>query len=303
MPTSRADPPLSPCVLIVKTPVASRQKVADRLASTGKRLAGQVEEAAREQERTLETLHEVLRGLGIEPAAISVDAIDALARRVIAKAQFVITVGGDGTLLAAAHWVGSAKLLGVNSAPKSSVGYLSCTQRTLLARDLGRIAKGTLLPQQVSRIEVALDGRSLPPALNDVLVAHEQPAATSRYRLHLGRLAEEHRSSGLWVASAAGSTAGIRSAGGQPMPLDARRLEFRARELYRPRGSRDPVLESGFVEAGQELVIESAMESGWLYLDGARMATRFPFGARATFRVAEQPLLLFADPSRWTAAP
>jgi NAD kinase len=302
MPTSRPDHPLSPCVLVVKTPVAAREPVASRLAATGRRLAGQVEEAAREQERTLAALHDELGKLGVTPITVSVDGIDALAKRALASAHLVISVGGDGTLLATAHWVTGARLLGVNSAPRSSVGYLTSIRRASLARDLGRIAKGTLLPQAVSRIEVDLEGKRLPPALNDVLVAHEQPAATSRYRLHLGHEAEEHRSSGLWVASAAGSTAGIRSAGGQPMPLDARRLQFRARELYRPRGSKPAILESGFVEAGQELVIESAMEAGWLYLDGARMATRFPFGAHATFRVAEQPLLLFADAGRWEPA-
>ncbi len=56
------------------------------------------------------------------------------------------------------------------------------------------------------------------------------------------------------------------------------------------------------MEEGQQLVVESAMEAGWLFVDGARKATRFPFGTRATFRVAEQPLLLFADPARWTSA-
>jgi NAD+ kinase len=280
--------------------VASREPVANRLASTGRRLVGQVEDAAREQERTLETLREALAQRGVTPVTVSVDAIDAKARRALAGARFVISVGGDGTLLAASHWVTGAALLGVNSAPRSSVGYLTLTRRASLARDLARIERGTLLPQAVSRIEVELDGKRLPPALNDVLLAHEQPAATSRYRLRLGRRAEDHRSSGLWVASAAGSTAGIRSAGGQPMPLGARRLQFRARELYRARGGRAATLESGFVEEGRELIVESAMAAGWLFIDGARIAHRFPFGAGATFRVAEQPLLLFADPARWT---
>ena len=81
------------------------------------------------------------------------------------------------------------------------------------------------------------------------------------------------------------------------MTLAERRLQFRARELYRVKGS--GALDSGFVEEGRELVVESAMEAGWLFIDGARMPVRFPFGARATFRVAEQPLLLFADPARW----
>jgi NAD+ kinase len=299
MPIARTEIPLSPCVLIVKTPVASRGAVAARLAQTGRRLAGQVEAAAEEQARTLATLHAALEGLGVSPVTVSIDAIDARARRALAGARLVISVGGDGTLLAASHWVTGAALLGVNSAPRSSVGYLTVTRRATLARDLARIAKGTLQPQAVTRIEVELDDKRLPPALNDVLLAHEQPAATSRYRLHLGRRAEDHRSSGLWVATAAGSTAGIRSAGGQPMPLGDRRLQFRARELYRPRGSREPVLECGFVEPGRELAVESAMAAGWLFLDGARTAVRFPFGARAIFRAAAQPLRLFADASRW----
>lgn len=298
MPSRKIDVPLSPCVLVVKTPVASRKRVADRLVRTGRRLAGQVEDAAREQERTLATLYEALSRLDVSPLTLSVDAIDAKARREIARARFVISVGGDGTLLSTSHWVTGGLLLGVNSAPRSSVGYLTFARRSNLARILSRIARGDLLPQSVSRLEAEVEGRLLPPALNDVLLAHEQPAATSRYRLRLGRPAEDHRSSGLWISTAAGSTAGIRSAGGQPMPLDAHRLQFRARELYRAHG-RGFALEAGFVEPGQELVVESAMAAGWLFTDGARMATRFPFGATATFRAAQEPLRLFADPSRW----
>jgi NAD+ kinase len=286
---------------VVKTPVATRKPVADRLAHTGRRLAGKVAAAAGEQERTLAALLETLSRLGVTPATVSVEALDAQARRAIAGARLVISVGGDGTLLAASHWVTGAMLLGVNSAPRSSIGYLTLARRASLPRILGRIASGTLLPHPVARLEVVLEGKTLPPALNDVLIAHEEPAATSRYRLRLGRRAEDHRSSGLWVATAAGSTAGIRSAGGQAMPLDARRLQFRARELYRARGF-GTSLEAGFVETGEKLVVESAMAAGWLFIDGARMAVRFPFGAQATFRVAERPLLLFADPARWAPA-
>jgi len=298
VPARQTDNPLTPCVLVVKTPVATRKLVADRLARTGRRLAGRVATAAREQESTLASLVETLSRLGVRPVTISADAFEPQARRAIAGARFVISVGGDGTLLAASHWVTGATLLGVNSAPRSSVGHLTLARRASLPRILRRIASGTLLPHSVARLEVVLEGRTLPPALNDVLIAHEQPAATSRYRLRLKRRVEDQRSSGLWIATAAGSTAGIRSAGGQAMPLDARRLQFRARELYRAPGS-GASLEAGFVEPGEKLVVESAMASGWLFLDGARMAVRFPFGAQAIFRVAEQPLRLFADPARW----
>ena len=289
---------LSPCVVVVKTPVASRSRVAVRLASTGRRLAGQVERAASEHVLTLAAVQEALAGRGVEPVTVSVEALDAAARDAISGARFVVAVGGDGTLLAASHWVTGAALLGVNSAPLSSVGHLTVARSASIARVLARIERSTLLPQPVARLEIELEGELLPPALNDVLVAHERPAATSRYRLRLGRRAEDHRSSGLWIATATGSTAGIRSAGGQAMPLTARRLQFRARELYRLPG-RVASLADGFVEPDQQLVVESAMEGGWLFPDGARTAIRFPFGARAVFRVAEEPLLLFADPARW----
>jgi NAD+ kinase len=313
VPAPAPESPLSPCVVVVKTPVASRKGMADRLARTGRRLAGEVSGAASEQERTAAALQEALARLGVTPLTLSVDALgaigasgasgagDAKTRRALAGARLVISVGGDGTLLAASHWVTGAALLGVNSAPQTSVGYTTIARRANIARTLARIASGVLLPQPVARLEIELEGEVLPPALNDVLLAHEQPAATSRYRLHLSgarRRAESHRSSGLWIATAVGSTAGIRSAGGQPMPLADRRLQFRARELYRAQG-RAVHLESGFVEPGRSLVVESAMEAGWLFVDGSRIAVRFPFGARATFRTARQPLRLFADPARW----
>jgi NAD+ kinase len=289
---------LSPCVLVVKTPVAAREGIAERLGRTGLALSREVAAAAREQELTLAAVHAALAGQDVAPVVIAIDSLDERARRVIGGARLVVTVGGDGTLLSTSHWVTGAAVLGVNSAPRSSVGYLTLARRATIARTLARIERGTLLPKPVARLEVELEGRVLPPALNDVLIAHERPAATSRYHLRLGAKQARHRSSGLWVATAAGSTAGIRSAGGRAMDLTARRLQFRARELYRPYG-REVALESGFVPETGTLVVESAMEAGWLFPDGTRLATAFPFGSRAVFRIAEQPLLLFADPERW----
>src|SRR5690349_21073364 len=98
MPTARTEVPLSPCVLVIKTPVASRDAVAARLAQSGRRLAGQVGAAAAEQERTLAAPQPALDGLGVSPVTVTIDAIDARARRALAGARLVISVGGDGTL-------------------------------------------------------------------------------------------------------------------------------------------------------------------------------------------------------------
>ncbi|MES1210744.1 MAG: NAD(+)/NADH kinase, partial [Acidobacteriota bacterium] len=193
---TRTDSLLSPCVVVVKTPVAVRDGMADRLVESGRPLALEVTGAAHEHERTLAVLYQTLAELGVEPFVVSVDALDARARRAIGRARLVITAGGDGTLLSASQWVSGAAVLGINSAPSSSVGYLSVARRATIARTLARIDRGTLVPQAVTRLEVEIGGKILPPALNDVLIAHDRPAATSRYRLFFGRKSERHRSSG-----------------------------------------------------------------------------------------------------------
>jgi len=173
----------------------------------------------------------------------------------VSRARLVITIGGDGTLLTAAHHIEDGVALAVNSAPEDSVGHF---------------------------------------------IAHDHPAATSRYRLTVGERDEEHRSSGLWIATAAGSTAGIRSSGGRPMPLRSPRLQNRVRELYREPG-REYTLEAGFLGRAESLTVDSKMEEGHVFIDGARTAYRFRFGVRLVVRTAKHPLRLFADPSRWAS--
>ncbi|HEX4959458.1 MAG TPA: NAD(+) kinase [Thermoanaerobaculia bacterium] len=290
---------LSPCVVVVKTPVLSRSGEPARLAEAGKASAQHLVAAARKHEESLAAVLATLAGHGIAYRQMQVEALGAAEREAIVAARLVISVGGDGTLLTASHWVRGGLLLGVNSAPGDSVGFFSLATGESFAAILDRIAKLELRPLSVARLAVTLDGKLLAePALNDVLAVHAHPAATSRYLLRAGDRDEEHRSSGLWIAGPAGSTAGIASAGGHRMPLRSRRLQFRARELYHAPG-RMYALASGFVEAGKTLLVESRMEDGWLFLDGARTSYPFPFGARAELRIAEAPLRLFADPARW----
>ena len=54
--------------------------------------------------------------------------------------------------------------------------------------------------------------------LNDILICHHNPGAMSRYYLTVGRVREEQRSSGVWIATAAGSSGGLHSAGGKVLP-------------------------------------------------------------------------------------
>jgi NAD+ kinase len=292
---------LEPCVVVVKRSVLDRGGRAARLARAGHATARRLVSAADEQRETVAAVITALSRRGIAAPRLSVDAIDAAARRLLSRARLVITIGGDGTFLTASHHIEAGVALAVNSAPRDSIGHFCLTDRRGFATALRNVEEGRLRPLPLARLAATLDASPLPErATNDVLIAHDHPAATSRYRLTVGDRSEEHRSSGLWIATAAGSTAGIRSAGGQAMPLRSRRLQYRVRELYREPGRRYR-LAAGFVPPERSLAVDSKMESGWIFIDGARTAYRFRFGARLEVRVSKQPLWVFADPSRWTS--
>src|SRR4029453_1431301 len=129
--------------------------------------------------------------------------------------DLVVTVGGDGTLLSASHYVDDVPILAINSAPSHSVGFF-CGARSGEAKSAITAAmRGTLRRTVLTRMKVTLNGEVVAGrVLNDTLFCHASPAATSRYILELGETFEQQKSSGMWIGPAAGSTAAQRSAGG-----------------------------------------------------------------------------------------
>jgi len=250
----------------------------------------------REHRRTLEAVRAALAARRIRFDEIAGHRLTPPAARRIGAADLVIAVGGDGTLLAASHHVTSGALLGVNSAPGDSVGHFCSADRGSVAEALDAILASSRRPAWLARLRLLLGGRELPRALNDALVVHACPAATTRYRLRVGAREETQRSSGIWIATAAGSTAGILSAGGRAMPARSRRLQYRVRELYREPGRRYALTGSVLPE-GAGIVIESRMPEGRVYVDGSRLAFDFPFGSRLVARIDPAPLALFVMPS------
>jgi NAD+ kinase len=289
-------------VLVIKRSVLARGGAAARMARRGDPTARRLHGADREHERTVAAVRKALRERGLGAEELSGGAQPRRAQRLLARADLVISIGGDGTLLAASHYVATGAILGVNSAPGDSIGHFCCTRRAVFAPTLDAVLEGRLRPVELARLALRLDGRLLrEAALNDVLVAHPVPAATTRYRLTVGGRTEEHRSSGIWISTAAGSTAGIRSAGGRVMPRGSRRLQYLVRELLREPGRRYR-LAHGFVAPPAGLTVSSKMPEGLLWIDGARTVYPFPFGARLAVDTSAPPLHLF-PPFRTVSRP
>lgn len=198
--------------------------------------------------------------------------------------DLVITIGGDGTLLRSAHFVTDQLLIGINSDPESSVGALCSLDAPEFPKKMEAILNGHYDVKGLHRIRIRLNNKKLPiEPINDVLFTNISPAATSRYLIELERKREEHKSSGIWIATPLGSTAAIHAAGGPPQPGHDERLQFLTREPYQ--GIYNPYeLTKGFIEKNKRLKIVSLMIKSRLYLDGPVRFFTIEYGDTLSFQ-------------------
>jgi NAD+ kinase len=275
----------------------------ERLLSEGDITVRRMRRSHEDHETTVKEAEDAVRALGVRATFVRGP------RTVVEGAgsfDLVVTVGGDGTLLAASHAIGPGiPLLGINSAPDHSVGFFCGAKKGEVAAELARAIRGELHATELSRMRLERNGTVLHArVLNEVLFCHSCPAATSRYILRVTDLAargsatddttgirgeEEQRSSGLWVGPAAGSTAAQKSAGGKVLALGSTAVQFVVREPYTPVGV--PLrLATGLVDATQGLEIRSKMREGKLFVDGHHIAFDSTIGDVLTMRRSDETL-------------
>jgi NAD+ kinase len=216
--------------------------------------------------------------------------------RIPARIDLVVTIGGDGTLLAASHQIGDGiPLLGINSAPDHSDGFFCGGKKGGVLSTLRRALAVKLPRSELTRMRVDLNGKTIHArVLNEALFCHASPAATSRYILRVtranGTFAEEdQRSSGMWIGPAAGSTAAQRSAGGKVLPLTSRRIQYVVREPYRPIGRRIH-FSVGLLNEDGKLTLRSKIRDGRVFLDGHRLVHAVTIGDVLVMRRSPEAL-------------
>jgi NAD+ kinase len=254
-------------------------------------------DAHEDHQATLEETHEALHALGVR-ATFRFRGDEGLVEDV----DLVVTVGGDGTLLWAARWVGTGTpVVAINSAPRDSVGHFCAGKKGRVRETLARALGGELRKIELTRMQVELDDEIVTRrVLNDMLFAHPSPAATSRYLLSLeprrGRArTEEQKSSGVWIGPAAGSTAAQLSAGGRVLPVASKKLQFVVREPYKP-GGRRIAMPRGLVPDGGRLRIVSKIREGRLFIDGPHRMRDVRMGGEIVLCRSNEPLTLLGLP-------
>jgi len=237
-------------------------------------------------EATLNTVIETLGVLGVDwEPCYRADLTKART-----KDKLVITVGGDGTVLDTSHFVEDSILLGVNSDQGRSVGFLCAANADNFSDIIRKVLSSELTFAELARLEGEIDNKKLPfPIMNDILLCSSNPAAVSRYEVFYGGFVEKHKSSGMWISTAVGSTAAIASAGGVKCPIDDQSLQFVVRELFKSD------LDVNVIDKGlttKELNITSKMREGQLYLDGSYHKVPFGMGRKLRVSAKGTPLKL-----------
>jgi NAD+ kinase len=283
--------------LIVVTKTTNLELFGAQLAAAGAEgeSMARLREAHVEHHETLRDLLARLRAAGLEHRVVNREEPDGWADGGAYDA--VVTVGGDGTVLAANRVLPRGGLvLGVRSSAYS-VGYLCCAGPDRLGDLVAALAARRVSPVRAARLDAEVtraDGRRevLGPALNEFLFASAHPAATARYVLTDGRQQEAQRSSGVWIATATGSTAAILAAGGQRAEPSDARGQYRVRELYAIEGPEAPKLSGAFFDpTTSPLVLESRAAASILAQDGQHGTLELGYGDSVRF-VAAAPLSL-----------
>ncbi len=134
------------------------------------------------------------------------------------RADLIIAIGGDGTLLYAARLVAghAVPLLGIN---RGRLGFLTDVSPNSMLEDVDTVLAGRYTEDRRSLLAARLERRGAPPvralALNDVVVNKWETGRTMDFETSInGRFVNSHGGDGIVIATATGSTAYALSCGG-----------------------------------------------------------------------------------------
>ncbi len=130
------------------------------------------------------------------------------------KADFLIVIGGDGTLLRASITLPKPEppILAVNMGVR---GFLTEVEPENVCEAVERILKGGYTLEKCSKLAISLNGEALPDALNDVVISTGEPSKILYSQISKdGKPILKCQADGLIIATQTGSTAYSLSAGG-----------------------------------------------------------------------------------------
>lgn len=241
---------------------------------TGKVLVVYIQPIEKEEKDTLELVISALKEKNIKFGLVK---RDDLKEGVFKDYELVIIIGGDGTFLKAAHYIKEQLVLGVNCSCSLREGFFLRTDLRNFRERFELFLKGEYTVVNLIRIGALIDGAEAVetvPALNEVYAGERRAYKVSKYYLKVKNREEMQKSSGVLIATAAGSHAWLKSAGGNVLDIESDDVQYIVREPYRGRLLKPTIL-IGTLQAKAspaipaEFEITSLMEEGVVVIDSA----------------------------------
>jgi NAD kinase len=271
------------------------------------RLGGDFGDYEREDATYQEAISHVRRRLG----ELEIVQRALLPNFVFGGQDIVVALGQDGLVANTLKYLSGQPLVGVNPDPKRYDGQLLPFRAPELDKVMREVLRGGRSRREVTMAEARLNPGLALCAVNDLFVGVKSHGS-ARYRITLGKAAEQQSSSGVIVSTGLGSTGWFKSlmagasavavasgrAGAAPpmdssFPWESNHLYFTVREPF-PSNTTGASLVFGKVTLQQPLVIESLMgENGVIFTSGIEHDfIEFNSGTRATITISKRKGLL-----------
>lgn len=207
------------------------------------------------------------------------------------KHDFVLAVGGDGTFLRAAQFIKKQLIFGVNADIKSKEGFFMESDKNNFEEKLKKIMNVKFKIKKLPRLEAHINGEKIGSyAVNEFYIGAKKGYHAAKYILELGNIKERHKSSGVLVATPAGSHAWASACLGKKLPLNSKNFQFVVREPYEGRVFKDYGLKCGLLKKRQKLKIYSEMLDGVIVADSVGKEFAFSNGSSAVVRMSDNYL-------------
>lgn len=187
--------------------------------------------------------------------------------------DFVISIGGDGTFLSAAHYIDETPILGVNSDTKRSEGALTTIDTSKLLIKIKQILENKVKIKEYTREKIVISQKNkkieTENALNETFFGNINPHHTTNYEIEYNNKKESQRSSGIVISTGTGSTAWYHAAGGFSFGKTRKQLRFRIRELFKGKLHK-PTIKKGKIKKENKITITSCMNHAIVAIDSIR---------------------------------
>ena len=211
----------------------------------------------------------------------------------------VIVVGQDGLVANVAKYARGLPIIGINPDPSRIDGILVPFETDQTRLVLQRVLNGSASVRDVTLARASMNDGQTMLAFNDFFIGRRSHAS-ARYTLHVGDESEPQSSSGVIVATGAGSTGWLSSVfnmargvnrwiGGQTeqtpsMQWDDRRLVWVVREPFQSKHSNIHHI-AGSIDESKTLSLSSLMpDTGVVFSDGIE-SDFMEFNSGSTLRV------------------